>query len=122
MQHHLFFFKAIAKMAKLKLISKMLKKTSLKLPPEKVQNKEQLTPVKSKLGLFVGHFFPRTSASIQKQRAIFHTYNVKNVNERTISPAGNPVMSLIKLFIEGNTSGISGFTGIFRDQEKYFLI
>jgi hypothetical protein len=27
--------------------------------------------------------------------------------------AGNPVVSLIKLFLAGNTSGISGFPGIF---------
>jgi hypothetical protein len=30
------------------------------------------------------------------------------------SPAGNPGMSLLKLFLAGNTSGISGFPGIFR--------
>jgi hypothetical protein len=29
------------------------------------------------------------------------------------SPAGNPRMSLIKLFLARNTSGISGFTGTF---------
>ncbi len=51
----------------------------------------------------------------QSERSLPYTprYTVKNFNEWSPSPAGNPVMVLIKLFLAGNTFGISGFPGFF---------
>jgi hypothetical protein len=38
------------------------------------------------------------------------------------SPAGNPGMSLIKLFLAGRVSGISGFPGIFCSGFTQFFV
>jgi hypothetical protein len=40
-------------------------------------------------------------------------YTVKNVKELSQSPTGNPKISRIKIFLAGNTSGISRLPGIF---------
>jgi hypothetical protein len=40
---------------------------------------------------------------------LVHLHSIKNVNGRSSSSAGNPVVLLIKLFLAMNTSGILGF-------------
>jgi len=46
------------------------------------------------------------------------SYTVKNVNECSPSPSGNPGMSLTKLFLAGNASALGAF---FSDQEQKIL-
>ncbi len=41
------------------------------MPSEKVQNQEQLTPLKSKLEQFVGHLLSASFAHLRNQRAFF---------------------------------------------------
>ncbi len=61
-------------------------------------------------------FVMYSSAMIKKPSLLLHTVN--NNTGSSPKPAGNPVNSLIKIFLSGITFGISVFPGIFRSWSR----